>query len=112
MLPYPHPACNTALLKPEGMTEAQCRDLPILREPDAVSSFWKPDEAELAALNDGGLILLRVTGHTHPPLYVSVCLRPTCDAANISPAVVITQDHWDNLITELEQLRAQVANIH
>lgn len=38
----------------------------------AVASFWRPDAAELAALNAGGLVMLSVAGRTHPPLMLQV----------------------------------------
>jgi hypothetical protein len=37
-------------------------------------SFWMPDAAELAQLNAGMPVALRVVGVTHPPLWIGVAV--------------------------------------
>ncbi|WP_228403753.1 hypothetical protein [Diaphorobacter nitroreducens] len=37
-----------------------------------VLSFWKPDAAEMAAINGGGLVMLSIVGRTMPPVAVHV----------------------------------------
>jgi len=75
MKPTHHPNCNDVLRKPADMTEEECRDLPICRSSEYVTSFWKPSSEELLALNDGGCVALSIMGATHPPLSVDTC-RP------------------------------------
>lgn len=78
MRPTQHPSNNRVLGAPEGWNqdEAQCSALAItdmvhsgLR---AVASFWRPNAEELAALNEGGLVMLTVLGSNMPPVAVEV----------------------------------------
>lgn len=50
-------------------------DLPVVREIDngtpTVTSFWVPDEEELAELNNGGAIALCICGNTHAPVMLT-----------------------------------------
>jgi hypothetical protein len=75
MKPTNHPHCNDVLRKPADMTDEECRDLPICRGSEYVTSFWKPSSEELIALNGGGCVALSIMGATHPPLSVDTC-RP------------------------------------
>lgn len=72
MNPIHHPACNDVLRRPEGTTEEECGDLPILRTQQGVASFWKPEPIELAALNSGSAVMLTFAAVTHPPVLVQV----------------------------------------
>jgi hypothetical protein len=53
----------------------QCAALPILDHEwsgvPVMTSFWKPDAAELRILNAGGYVTLSVLGQGHPPVAVS-----------------------------------------
>lgn len=60
--------CNDTLLAPKGHPD--CGDLPIFRDEISVWSFWMPEPPELAALNRGGTVALRIQGTTHPPLSI------------------------------------------
>lgn len=69
--------CNDVLLPPSSWDErklGKCRQLPIHRTQNHVQSFWRPDAAELAALNDGGYVSLLFPGTTHAPVSVDVTL--------------------------------------
>jgi hypothetical protein len=70
MTPFKHSLCNDVLRAPEE--SKNCADLHILRQDGYVSSFWKPDDNELAALNSGGSLIMQVCGYTHPPLGIGV----------------------------------------
>jgi hypothetical protein len=59
------------------MTEEECGDLHILREETSISSFWKPEPEELAALNKGLPIMLTCLGHSHPPISLEVLAPST-----------------------------------
>jgi len=39
-----------------------------LHKDDTFTSFWKPDEQELIALNKGGYVVLAVIAKAHPPV--------------------------------------------
>lgn len=61
------------------LTLPGCDDLPVvlrgLADGDAmetVTSYWKPDPEELAALAAGLPLVLSFLGHTHPPIMVRV----------------------------------------
>lgn len=70
MIPIKHYLCNDILLRPPGTTEDECSDLPILRHPGGIISFWRPDEAEIQALNSGQPVVLKSSSSTHPPLSI------------------------------------------
>lgn len=73
MKPTKTPDCNDVLKRPEGVSEDECCDLPIMRCTDGVASFWKPDPDELRRLVSGKPVALVVFSHTHPPLALAVC---------------------------------------
>lgn len=71
--------CTRELGKPNGWDDEKmgpCGSLPIRDEigggniPRMVS-FWRPTDAELKMLNEGGLVLLYVVGATHPPVMLT-----------------------------------------
>lgn len=72
MNPFKHPACNDVLRRPPGTTEEECGELPILRGPAGVTSFWKPAPIELEAIKAGSAIMLTFAASTHPPVAVQV----------------------------------------
>jgi len=73
-----HPSNNQVLGAPAGWDQSAlpCDALPITRTTvdgvDVMCSFWRPDPAELAALQAGGLVVLQVLGKGHPPVAVGV----------------------------------------
>jgi hypothetical protein len=77
MTPTQHPSNNDVLRAPPGATVDECRPLAITRVQydngtPGVWSFWRPSEAERAAIASGALIQLCALGHTHPPVAVMV----------------------------------------
>lgn len=67
---------------PEGWTpdtSGECCGLPIRDEMNGdvpcMVSAWQPTPAELAALNAGASVNLRVLGTRHPPVMVMVHLQ-------------------------------------
>ncbi|CAN7326549.1 hypothetical protein LJR084_001894 [Variovorax sp. LjRoot84] len=78
MRPTQHPSNNRVLGAAAGWDQG---DLPCgaLAITDAtqggmpcVVSFWRPDAAELALLNAGGLVMLSIMGATMPPASIGV----------------------------------------
>lgn len=49
-----------------------CMALPVLDDGQALHSVWRPDAAELAALNRGSAVVLTIHGRTHPVVSVGV----------------------------------------
>jgi hypothetical protein len=45
----------------------------------AMETAWFPDPAELAAINAGAPVILRVLGTAHPPVYIGVGEPPAED---------------------------------
>lgn len=77
MHPTQHPSNNDVLRAPPGQTVEQCRPLAITRAKyedgtPVVQSFWRPSDAERAALAAGASVCLQIVGLTHPPLWVGV----------------------------------------
>ena len=80
MRPVQHPLCNDVL---RGGAP-HIPDLHIRRDFDGVftivASYWRPTLAELADLQAGGCVELRVLGTTHAPLSLGTVLQePTND---------------------------------
>lgn len=75
MTPFAHRLTNDSLAPAPG-DEATVVTLPIQRGrldgAKVVRSFWRPSDAELAVLVQGGVIALTVYGGTHAPLHVGV----------------------------------------
>ena len=78
MRPTQHASNNRVLGAPVGWDQGElpCGALAITDAMQGgvpcVVSFWRPDAAELAALNAGGLIYLSVVGRTMPPMGLGV----------------------------------------
>jgi hypothetical protein len=75
MIPARISGCTRALGAPVGWTpetSGPCSGLPIRDEAEGgvpcMTSAWEPTPAELAALNAGGKVYLRVRGTGHPPV--------------------------------------------
>jgi hypothetical protein len=69
--------CTRVLGAPPGWTpetSGPCLGLPIRDgvngDVPCMESAWEPTPAELAALNNGGKVYLRILGTGHPPVMV------------------------------------------
>jgi hypothetical protein len=80
MNPQMIPNYTRVLNKPDNWDESQlgeCGALAVAdcQDPDTklhyMVSAWKPTESELAALNEGGSVLLYVYGGVHPTVWVA-----------------------------------------
>jgi hypothetical protein len=75
---HQHPSNNAVLGAPKGWDQGElpCSALPITRIQvegmDAIVSYWKPSENELALLAAGGSVALTVLGVTMPPVMLAV----------------------------------------
>lgn len=76
-----HPSNNDVLAAPPGVSDSDCRPLPITRvtystldagQFDGVVSFWQPSARELELLNSGKPVRLSTLGRTHPPVALGV----------------------------------------
>lgn len=79
MIPARIAGCTRALGAPAGWTpetSGPCSGLPIRDEMagdlPAMVSAWEPTPAELAALNAGAKVHLRIVGAGHPPVMLYV----------------------------------------
>jgi hypothetical protein len=77
MIPVRVSGCTRVLGAPPGWTPESSGDCCGLAIRDEASgdmpcmvSAWEPTPAELAALNAGGRVFLRVVGTGHPPVMV------------------------------------------
>jgi hypothetical protein len=77
MIPVRIKGCTRVLGAPEGWTpdssgpcvglairDGKAGDMPVME------SAWEPTPAELAVLNNGGRVYLRIVGAGHPPVMV------------------------------------------
>lgn len=81
-----HSSCNAQLGPPRGVSDEDCGTLPVKRWRDPKfgsidTSFWKPSEAELAALVAGGSIAINlcVGPGQHPMMSVQAYLKEDVD---------------------------------
>lgn len=81
-----HPTCNARLGPPPGVSAEQCGTLPVKRwrmpgYGPVDTSFWRPNAAELAALNAGGSIAvnLHVGPGQHPMMSVQAYAKEPLD---------------------------------
>lgn len=79
MTPFKHPSCNHAYTSPPDWDAAkfgECLTLDVsasIEEGQVIlDSFWQPSAEELAKLNEGRPVVLRVYGRQHPAVYVGV----------------------------------------
>ncbi len=69
MEPMKFPQANRNLLKPKGMTDAECGSLPVLTDGKICISLWKANFRErLSFLLFGRLWLSVWSGQTQPPV--------------------------------------------
>jgi hypothetical protein len=73
------PGANDVLGKPSGSTEEECGDLIIHRGYDpswgnapVITSAWKMSDEEKEEFLRTGVVYLRIFGHSHPPVSLSV----------------------------------------
>lgn len=89
MTPAAHPTNTRTLNAPAGWNQGE---LPVGALPitdgtagdesrPAILSYWKPDAAELALLNAGGLVCLTVLGAGMPPVSLQAWQDPPVPAA-------------------------------
>lgn len=73
-----HPLCTAVIGAPADMQDGSCEGLPVAYDTDQYGtwavSFWRPEDGELATLNDNGVITLyvRATGRQHPVVGLGV----------------------------------------
>lgn len=73
-----HPSNNRVLGAPKGWDQGElpCAALPItdveINGQQAIASYWRPDAAELAALNAGAPVMLCILGASMPPVMLAV----------------------------------------
>lgn len=70
-----HQSSNGVLRAPAGSSIEECRPAPITRTTyqdgtDTVTTYWRPTDAERAAIAAGALIRVEVMGQTMPPMIV------------------------------------------
>jgi hypothetical protein len=73
MLPTQFPEANFTFLKPEGMTDEECMDLPVWKGSLGVGtpgiiSCWKFAKEDLEEINRTGVIYLSIVGSGMPPV--------------------------------------------
>lgn len=72
-----HPNCNHHFGPPPGVSDAECGTLPVKRWNDpsygpVLTSWWRPNEADLAALNAGGSIAIHLYTPVQPMMSTQV----------------------------------------
>lgn len=79
MIPTKIDGANAVFHKPTDMTEEECGSLHVRLITNhngsgrtAMTSAWRPSDAELKALNAGHAVELTIYGSQHPPVYVGV----------------------------------------
>lgn len=75
MLPIDFEGTNIELRKPDEMTDEQCMSVRAYRGADAdgfnfTLLAWQPNKEDIEAINAGRPIMLKIIGHTMPPVCV------------------------------------------
>ena len=65
--------------------DEQVIDAATSRNENSMVSAWLPTSDEIAALNAGASVHLRVIGMVHPPVVVSVGEVPANDGPSVAP---------------------------
>lgn len=74
MKPFKFEEANKQLLKPDSMTDEECKPLWVYSDGVECISCWKMSFKErLAALLWGKVWLAVYTGYTQPPVWVGCC---------------------------------------
>jgi len=64
---------NKVLLKPESMTDEECKSLPVFSNGDECVSCWQLSDEEIEKLKETKCVWLGVlSGSTQPPVFLSV----------------------------------------
>ena len=76
---HQHSTSNILLGKPVGWTDQECITVPATLliadgQRTMIQTFWRPEPAELEALNKGGSVMLTIVDSQHPPVRVEVTL--------------------------------------
>lgn len=75
---FQHPSNNAVFGAPTGwdQKELPCDALPVTRTTfggqPCIESYWRPSEADLAALNADGYVVLSILGNSMPPVAMRV----------------------------------------
>lgn len=77
MLPTTFKEVNKIMLKPLGMGDEECGDLPVYKGLDAngfpiIISCWKLSREDLEEIKKGGVIWLSIMGNPMPPVSVFI----------------------------------------
>lgn len=70
---HQHSSNNMLLGKPPGSVNVETMPATMWVGDDGsvtVASFWRPTTEELSILNDGGSVVLYVSGTMHPPVAI------------------------------------------
>ena len=81
--------CTRVIGRSQGYYGLPLRDIVINDsvtgpETPAMETAWLPTPEELAALQAGAAIILRVVGHGHPPVMLYVGDVPSDEAAEVA----------------------------
>ena len=64
---------TTMFMPPGSMERGTCGQLPVMRTGDGrLVSVWKPDAADLRALNEGAQVALHIFSAVHPPVSLTI----------------------------------------
>lgn len=64
---------NAVLGKPAGMTDEECKPLPVFRDGKQCVSVWELSPEELEFINQTKVVYLGVlSGNTQPPVFLTV----------------------------------------
>ncbi len=69
--PVDFTGANMVFRAPESMTSDECSDLPVLKSNGQIVSCWRLSEAEIARVNQTGVVWLSVYGQSTPPVVVA-----------------------------------------
>lgn len=75
-----HSSCNHHFAPPPGVSDADCGTLPakVWQHPPfgmVLTSFWKPNAEDLAALNAGGSVAVNLYTNSQPMMSTQVYLK-------------------------------------
>ncbi len=81
-----HPSCNHHFGPPPGVADKDCGTLHVKRWVDpglgmVLTSFWRPNAADLAALNAGGSIAVNLYSASQPMMSTQVYKKESEDVA-------------------------------
>lgn len=62
---------NLVMLKPKGLSEAECSDIHAFRDGKQVITCWRPTPEEQVKIAQGQCVWLYVLGDGMPPVFLS-----------------------------------------